>query len=207
MPVYVSGAVEGIVDEAVFGRLVRLAKAEIGSVHRTEGKARLLARLNGFNSAARHHPWLVLIDLDSDARCAPPFRRGHLPAPSRHMAFRVAVRAVEAWLLADRERVSRWLDVPPHLLPSRPDDEPDPKETLVRLARRSRSKSMRADLVPRAGSGRRVGPLYASRLIEFVNDDRRGWRPTAAAQGSDSLNRCLRHLRRLVRPVRARPTR
>ncbi len=205
MVVYVTGAVEGIVDEAVFRRLVQLSRAEIGPVHRTESKGRLLARLKGFNEAARRQPWLVLVDLNGDADCAPPFRERHLPTPARHMAFRVAVRAVEAWLLADRERASIWLDVPLRLIPESPDDEVDPKETLINLARRSRSRNIRTDLVPRQGSDRRVGPLYASRLIEFTHDERRGWRPSVGARASESLGRCLRHLRRLA--LRTRPER
>jgi hypothetical protein len=119
------------------------------------------------------------------------------------MAFRIVVRAIEAWLLADRERVSLWLDVPLHRIPMQPERASDPKRTLVDLARRSRSRAVREDLVPRVGSGRRVGPLYSSRLIEFVQDRRRGWRPREAARSADSLDRCLRHLRRLSQNARS----
>ncbi|HEV8200977.1 MAG TPA: hypothetical protein VGS03_13225 [Candidatus Polarisedimenticolia bacterium] len=205
MTVYVSGAVEGIIDEAVFGRLVQHAKAEVGPIHRTEGKGRLLARLNGFNHAARHAPWFVLVDLNGDADCAPSFVHEHLPSPAPRMAFRVAVRAIEAWLLADRERMAAWLDVPLQQVPGVPDTEADPKAALINLARRSRSWEVRADLVPREGSGRKAGPLYPSRLIEFVQGERHGWRPAVAARTSDSLRRCLRHLRNLATPIRGGP--
>jgi hypothetical protein len=33
----------------------------------------LLERLGGYNNAARFSPWLVLVDLDRDADCPPPF--------------------------------------------------------------------------------------------------------------------------------------
>jgi hypothetical protein len=114
------------------------------------------------------------------------------------MAFRVAVRTIEAWLLADRERIAAWLDIPLQRVPGTPDEVADPKTTLINLARRSQSRRVRADLVPREGSGRRVGPLYPSRLIEFVQGERHGWRPAVAARKSDSLRRCLLHLRALA---------
>jgi hypothetical protein len=195
---YVSGAVEGLVDQAVFERLVRTVGAEAGPLHRTNGKARLLARLRGFNEAARRSPWLVLVDLDQDADCAPAFLRDRIPAPSEAIACRVAVRSVESWLMADRERMAVLLGVPPQRLVDHPDELPSPKDALIDLARRSSSRDVRADMLPGPGSGRRVGPLYDSRLIEFARDERRGWRPRTAARSSDSLARCLRRLEGLV---------
>jgi hypothetical protein len=198
-PPVVRGAVEGLVDEAVFRRLVQCVRASPGSVHCRNGKADLLRRLPGFNAAARHGPWLVLVDLDHDEDCAPPFRAAKLPDPAPAMCFRIAVREVEAWLLADRERFAEFLDVDPSRLPARPESVADPKEQVVALARRSRSRDVREDMVPREGSGRAEGPAYSSRLIEFVSDVRGGWRPTVAGRSADSLARCLRCLRRLVR--------
>ncbi len=55
----ISGAVEGIVDEAIFRRLVRAVRGEPGPVHGKSGKHQLLQRLPGYNSAARLSAWLV----------------------------------------------------------------------------------------------------------------------------------------------------
>jgi hypothetical protein len=195
----INGAVEGIVDEAVFRRLLKAVRAEPGTVYGKNGKQQLLERLGGYNNAARFSPWLVLVDLDQDADCPPPFVAARLPVPSERMCFRVAVREVEAWLLGDRERLARFLDVDPGWIPSDPEGSPNPKMQVVNLARRSRSREIVADMVPRQESGRSEGAAYASRLIEFISDSRRGWRPTVAARSSDSLRRCLRCLRRLVR--------
>jgi hypothetical protein len=195
----ISGAVEGIVDEAVFRRLVRAVRAEAGPVHGKAGKQQLLQRLPGYNSAARFSPWLVLVDLDQDAECVPPFRAENLPGPSAGMCFRVAVRSIESWLLADRERFASFLRVRAAQLPDRPDDQRNAKQLVITLARRSRSREMIEDIVPREGSGRSEGPAYASRMIEFISDERRGWRPHVAARSSDSLARCLRSLRRTMR--------
>lgn len=202
MSAYFRGAVEGIVDEAVLERLLRLVGATVGPIHRNEGKPRLLDRLQGFNEAARHAPWFVLVDLDTDDDCAPTFARRHLPRPSSQMVFRVAVREVEAWLMADRERFASWFQVPERAIPTNPDLDRDPKSTIIRLAGRSRSRSVRADLVPREGSGRAVGPLYPSRMIEYIRDEKKGWRPRSGAKSSDSLDRCIRRLAETIRPRR-----
>lgn len=204
MQVYLSGAVEGPLDQAVFERLAKVSKAEVRSLYVTGGKPGLLRRLRGFNAAARHAPWLVLVDLDHDTDCAPPFLQHHIQQPAPWMACRVAVRGVEAWLLADRQRLADWIRVPVDKVPTEPELEDDPKQTLVNLARRSRSSSIRQDMVPRAGSRRQVGSLYTSQLINFVQDERRGWRPTVAARSSDSLERCLRRLTELVAQARAK---
>ena len=91
-----SVAVEGPIDEAVARRVIEAAGAELGPVYGKNGKDQLLQRLNGYNAAARYAPWLVLVDLDQDADCAPPFRDAQLPTPAVSMCFRVAVHEVEA---------------------------------------------------------------------------------------------------------------
>jgi hypothetical protein len=80
-------------------------------------------------------------------------------------------------------------------LPREPDAIADPKATIVDLARHSRRRELREDLVPRPGSGRSTGPIYAGRLAEFAERD---WRPNRAAMSSDSLRRCLAALHRLA---------
>ena len=197
--VVVTGAVEGDVDEAVLRRLVEHVGAMPGPVHGKNGKTYLQQRLGGYNQAAQLSPWVVLVDLDHDADCAPPFRASWLPNPAPYMCFRVAVRMVEAWLLADRERLSRFLSVHASQVPLNPEAVDDPKQSMVDLARQSRRREIREDMVPRPGSGRTVGPAYTSRLIEFVLEGTFGWRPEVAAKLSDSLDRCLDCLRRLVK--------
>ncbi len=114
------------------------------------------------------------------------------------MRLRIAVREVEAWLLADRERFATFLGVAAGGLPVSPEAEPDPKQSVVVVARRSKRRELREDLVPRAGSGRREGPGYASRMIEFVLDKERGWRPEVAALRAESLRRCITALQTFV---------
>lgn len=198
IPVIIQGAVEGPLDEAVLRQLIRYAAGLPGTVYGKQGKSQLLQRLRAYNQAARSSPWAILIDLDQDADCAPPFLSRHIPQPSAQMCCRVAVRSIEAWLLADREHLAKFLDVAFAKIPQNPEALANPKQTLVELARHSQSRDVREDLVPRPSSGRSVGSAYVSRLIEFIKADKNGWRPDVAAKHSDSLYRCLHCLRRLT---------
>jgi len=111
------------------------------------------------------------------------------------MCFRVAVREAEAWLLADRDSLGNYLGVSPEIIPRNPENLFDAKQALVNVARRSRRRAIREDMVPREGSGRQVGAAYASRVIEFVTAS---WEPGAAAAAAPSLRRCLDALTQMV---------
>jgi hypothetical protein len=191
----VTGAVEGDVDEALLRRIVTYAGLSLGVVHGRRGKQFLLQTIKGYNNAARFSPWVVLVDLDRDCDCAPPCIAQWLPSSSAQMCFRAAVRAAEAWLLADRERMARWLAVSVRQMPENPDGLDDPKREIINLARRSRRRAIQDELVPRQASGRTVGPLYTTRMIEFVQDETAGWRPDQALHVSNSLARCIQRLR------------
>jgi hypothetical protein len=194
-PVIISAAVEGIVDEAVVRRLIAYAGGVPGPVYGKNGKQDLREKINGYNNAARHAPWMVLVDLDSDADCAQILRQDWLPMPAQRLCFRVAVRQVEAWLMADAETLAAYLVVARRRIPADPEAIPNAKAEMINLARASRRREIRADMVPREGSGRAVGPAYTSRLMEYTE---RHWRPEVAAQRADSLRRAIDCLKRLV---------
>ena len=114
------------------------------------------------------------------------------------MNFRVAVREVEAWILADRERLARYLQVPEARITGTPESIDYPKEYLISCARVSSSSAIRKGIVPRPGSRRTEGPVYLSLLSEFVNDAERGWRPEVASAHSESLERCIHSLQNTI---------
>jgi hypothetical protein len=189
----VAAVVEGDVDAAVVRRLAADAGLEISTMHVKGGKQKVRARINGYNSAARYSPFVVLVDLDRDYACAPDLIADWLPDREPLLCFRIAVRAVEAWLLANRERAAKFLRIPKARIEEIPEAIADPKRTLVDIARGSMSRDVREDIVPRDGSGRQVGAAYLSRLIEFVNGAS-GWRPEVAAANCDSLARARKAL-------------
>ena len=183
-------------DEAVLQRLVRESGAALDRVYGKRGKDHLKQRLRGYNQAARYAPWIVLIDLDQDTDCAPPLRTEWLPDSSPYMCFRIAVRAVESWLFADRKSMAHFLGVTISQIPPNPEGIDQPKATLVQLARRSKRRKILEEMVPRPGSGRSEGPAYSSQLIDYV---RNKWRPEVAALSSESLRKCRNAILQLVK--------
>jgi len=186
-----TAAVEGLADEALLKRVCSSVGVVVGQVYGRYGKSYILTKLNGYNHSAQFRHWVVLLDLDNDAACAPEVLPQWLPVPSRLMRLRVAVRELEAWLLADRERIAQFLGVAVAAIPADPDSVADPKRLMVQIARASRRRAIREDMVPSIGSGQQVGPAYTSRMIEFIQSVENGWRPDVAAGHSDSLRRCI----------------
>jgi hypothetical protein len=184
-----SAAVEGPSDEVALRKIVRSVGGELGHVYGRNGKSHILRSLAGYNSAARFQPWIVLVDLDAEA-CVVVAKKNWLPAPSGLMCLRIAVRELEAWLLADRERFADYFAVSPDLVPPDPDQLDDPKLTLIKIVRRSRRSAIRADMVPDHALGQSIGPAYAARIMEFIESDA-GWRVESASGRSPSLRRAV----------------
>lgn len=191
----VTCAVEGPIDEAVLVRLAEELGCSVGPIHGKMGKGRLDKRIDGYNSAARFSPWLVLRDMDRDDNCPLLLRQRLLASSESMMCFRIAVRSVESWLLADHQAIARFLKVSENHVPQEPESLHDPKITMVDLARRSRSSRVKEDMVPRQKSGRSVGPLYTSYMIDYIREH---WRPNSATKYSESLNRAIRCWQRLL---------
>src|SRR5262245_54185057 len=124
--VTISAAVEGIVDEAVARKLILFAGGSPGVVFGKQGKPFLRQRVQGYNAAAQHAAWIILVDLDNDHICAGPLRAIWLPQQAPRLCFRVAVRAVEAWLLADAERIATFLRIGLGKVPAEPETLPNP---------------------------------------------------------------------------------
>ena len=191
-------------DEVVLRSLIHHVGAQPGGFYGKHGKQYLLKYMQAYVRAARLEPWVVMIDLDHDADCPIPVRRNWLLRGGAHeqniplLCFRIAIREVESWLLADRERIAEFLGVPPRWVTNEPEALDDPKGAIISLVARSRLKRLKSEMLPRPGSFRNVGPAYNSRLIQFVMNRRDGWRPEVAAHSSESLRRAIACLRRLA---------
>ena len=173
--------------------IIRHVGGHPGTVYGKNGKPFLRDRIGGYNNAAHHAPWIVLVDLDREGECAPSVREAWLRRPAPRMCFRV-VRAIEAWLMADADRLAAFMGFARNKVPVAPERLDHPKQTMVNLARMSRRRDVRQDMVPRQGSGRSEGPAYTSRLIEYATDR---WRPDVAALRAHSLRRAVACLQRL----------
>jgi hypothetical protein len=152
----------------------------------------LKRNIHAFNKAARSSPFLILTDLDNSP-CPPQMIKLWLDTPKHpNLIFRIAVREVESWILADREAVAGFLGISEKKIPYDTDSLPDPKAFLIHLARKSRSRSLREDLVPPSGATSKQGPNYNNRIIAFIQAN---WGADTASRHSRSLQRALERLR------------
>lgn len=180
--------VEGPTDEVVLRRVLSHLQVEAGRAFGLRGRPNLLIKLPRYNAAAQFDAFVALVDFDSEPNCVGEFVNAHLPHPGALMRFRVAVRAIEAWLMADRDGLADFLSVSPSRIPLYPDAVQSPKTEMVNIARHSRRRPIRTAMVPREGSGTSVGPAYTSMLIEFANTR---WDIRAATPNSPSLSRSV----------------
>lgn len=168
---------------------------QIALFYPTGGKGNIKRKLRGFNNAARGMSYLILVDLDAEYECPPTLLRdwfNYDKHPNLH--FRIAVKEVESWLLASRSAFSSYLGVSINEIPEISDQIQCPKELLLKIASKSRKKSVRDDIVPPIRSTARVGPNYNARLIEFINQR---WDYREAIRFSESLGRTLEYLKKM----------
>ena len=190
-------AVEGDTDVPVAEHLIRLVGLYPRATRVAGGKSQLDQRIPALNRSGVALNWLILRDLDRDAPCASALiadllhERGLAP----RVSLRIPIRAMESWMLADRQGFTGEFGVAAHRLPDRPDELDDPKQHLIHACRHSTRRTVRNAMVPRPGSGRRVGPEYAARIAAFA---RATWSAERASRRSPSLERALAGLRDLV---------
>jgi hypothetical protein len=155
------------------------------------GVDRIRMSLTKYRTASLAMAHVVLVDLD-DAPCAPLLRQqwGAITLPES-MLFRVAVREVEAWVLADRAGFASFAGIPTSKVSRTPETLPDPKQSLINLVRQSRNRRLAAQLVPEQGTSMSKGPLYNERLGQFVREK---WDVAAAMQAAPSLKRTVERL-------------
>ncbi len=186
-----------VVEDQLGEQMLRVLLAQsgrsfpIGAVYGKQGNNYLKRTLLAFNNAAKGMAYFVFTDLD-DRPCATVliedwFNCSIANYPERctaNLLFRIAVREVESWIMADRSAFAEFLGISVNKIPIQTDTIPDPKQFLLNLARSSRKKDLRQDIVPNPGDSRQIGPDYNGRLSEFLHSS---WQASAAELHSSSL--------------------
>jgi hypothetical protein len=187
---------EDELSETVMEKLLTLFdnKYRVKTRYNARGFGYIKANISGFNEASVAISFFVLTDLDNNP-CPISLKTDWLHQPLHpNLIFRVAVKEVESWLLADREGFSTYIGINMANMPLVPDQTPDPKQTLINLVRRSRKRSIKQDIVPKNDRAR-IGPDYNNRLAEYVQMH---WNIDRARLCSDSLNRTIKHLEKFT---------
>ena len=204
-PVTFYSFVEDVLTRQVVIRLISRLKAQFpfvsladGNPVVTQGSGRLKEKAQKFRDAAQHGiDSLLVTDLDT---WATPNDLGRdwfgvlcLSELPDGFIFRIAVREIESWILADKDGLARYLLISPDNFPDNSDAIPDPKQFLLNLvATKCRRKRFR-DMLPL--KGQKIGIGYNPVLSDFIDNH---WDIDRAMFRSASLKRALEKVRSFI---------
>ena len=182
-------AVEDELSEAISTKILKSFDIEISVILSEDGNGYLRRKAPELNRSANGVDVFLLTDLDSPQDCPPGLVYSWIKGPlNPRFLFRVAVMEVESWVMADRIGFANFLSIPTHRIPTTTDEILNPKEFLVSLARMSKKRKIRDELIPQQGARIPVGYGYNTRLRQFVRDH---WDLERASNVSPSLKRTL----------------
>lgn len=190
-------ATEDALSEAVAERLVQESGQGLSVAVRMgkKGNSYLKNKFTALLNTAQSIPVLLLTDLD---RIACPTVlidswRGKRTLPE-NLLFRVAVREIETWLLADRKGIASFIGVPIEKVPLLPESLIDPKQELLNLVRKYGSRDLKNSILPEKNSSAKFGLGYNYALAQFVVNS---WSVKMASVNSESLARACQRIREL----------
>jgi hypothetical protein len=185
---------EDVLSEAVLKQMLTQSQRpfSVGQCLNQRKYGKIKKIISGLNYAAKGMPYLVLTDLDN-AECPLVIISEWLTQPKHpNLLFRIAVKEVEAWLLAHRSAFAEFLGISVDNIPRDADLIPDPKQCLINLvAEKSKKRKLREAIVPEPNSTAKIGKDYNGQLSEFVN---KSWQVASAQTNSPSLERAMNAL-------------
>jgi len=179
-------AVEDKLSETVIRKVLQTSKHSyiVGACFCRGASGYLKKNIKGFNNASKATTFLLLTDLDT-TECAPTLIRQWLTCPQNpNFLFRIAVKEIESWILADRISFANFLGIPVKRIPLITDEINDPKQFILNLADKSKKTSLRSGMIFRQKEVLRPGPDYNGCLISFIEKD---WKISQAVLHSPSL--------------------
>ncbi len=180
---FISIASEDELSEIVGVVLASEAGFDPDQLLRKNGNGYLRSNIDKFHRLAALRPVLLLTDLDKKV-CPTALMEEWMPQrrAEPNLLFRVVVREIESWVLADHQAMRALLGDRANL-PRTPDELVDPKQELLKLAQRA-SRAVRGDLVAARGAIASQGFGYNTRLRRLIESE---WSPERAAMRSPSL--------------------
>ena len=190
-------ATEDELSEAIALRLIEELKKPHYVAHklRRGGFGYLRSKMDSWVQMSQYQIMLVLTDLDH-AKCLVEYRDEWLPHKTlpANLVFRIAVREVESWVLADHHGMRKLIGTK-GVLPKDPDQLVDPKQTLLGIAKLA-PKNLRNDLMRNVDGHLQPGLGYNAQLTQWIKTS---WSPERAAERSPSLARARKRLQEAAR--------
>ncbi len=162
----------------------------------TRGSGDLRKKCPAFLNMARSGIFTVAIaDLDTTVCAEALVREWFAIDPTSPLAlptevvFRVAVREVESWIMADHKAWADYIEIAADNFSTTPDSLDDPKRHLLDVVRRKGRKNRHKAMLPSGTAN--IGPGYNNTLCRFVEEH---WSPNRASQKSPSLRKAMNAL-------------
>jgi len=163
-------------------------------------------KIQEFNKLSKHHPVILLTDLDSDT-CAPILLNRLIQNKNDKFIFNIAVDEAEAWLMADIEGFASYFKIKITDMPFSHQTKQGGRKPLTEmyfacksswyltneLIKKSKSAEYIRQLTPKPGASK--GPEYNSCMLPFIEN---AWDIENACQNSDSLSRMIARVRKLL---------
>jgi len=195
--IYCTSVYEDEVTHQVMLKIYDFFKGHISELRGIpcRGKGKIKKQIRAYNNAAQYGYYFVITDLDNEYDCAPLLIKDWLPINcTSRLIFRVAIHEIESWLLADKQNFAAFFSISKSLIPLNPDNIADPKQTVIKLAKRSRRRDIREAIVP-IDDYASIGPGYNTKFQNFIQNS---WDINSARRNSPSLDRAIKSLEKNI---------
>jgi len=208
MRVYIVG--EDDVTLAVIRRVLAYSSPDYAIIQNFPARGgQIKSKIVEFNKVSETFPVVLLIDLDNDD-CAPLLIKKLIKDKNENFIFNIAVDEAEAWLMADREGFASYFKIKIDDMPSAHQTKQGGKKALTEmnfkykssmyltheLIQKSKNSEYIQQLTPKKNAAK--GPEYNSCMLPFIQY---AWNIDAARRNSDSLNRMILKLEKLIRKI------
>lgn len=191
---YLTCVYEDLLTASVIRRLVKEFNNEISIKQEinAHGFGKIKRDILKYNNAAKYMPFFIITDLDKK-ECAVSLINEWFNNTKKEpeLIFRVAIKEIDAWILADRNGIAKALNVSQSNIPAEPEKIEDPKAFLMQTAKKSKNREIRENFPPKDAFAHQ-GPLYNILLTNFVSEE---WNLTEARQHSKSLEKAYNALK------------
>ncbi len=188
-------ATEDILSEKVAEKLVaKFTDCKVNTKIGRQGNGYLRSNISSFFQTAYHSKVFLITDLDNNPcplALIDDWKKTTNISQPPNMLFRVAVREIESWLLADIIGMSNFLGISKDKFDINPEELQKPKKHLIKLAGKSKKRVIKENIVPKKNAIASQGIGYNSALSEFIENY---WCPDRARLHSRSLDKCIKKL-------------